>query len=179
MLKEGYAAVSTRQVAAKCGIKAPLVHYYFPTTDDLLLAVYRRAAERNQERLGKALASPQPLRALWAMSTDSLRTTLAVEFMALANHRKRIRREIARNVERSRTLQAQALQRLLDEQGIEDSGCAPAGLGLLIAAVSRALVMEQGLGVTVGHAEAGALVESWLRRFEPEARPRRRGRSAK
>ena len=38
MIDEGYAAVSTRRVAAKAGLTPPLVHYYFPTTDDLLLA---------------------------------------------------------------------------------------------------------------------------------------------
>ena len=38
MLEEGYAAISTRRVAKEAGLKPPLVHYYFPTTDDLFLA---------------------------------------------------------------------------------------------------------------------------------------------
>src|SRR3546814_12227951 len=62
MIDAGYAAVSTRKVAAAVGQTPALVHYYFPATDDLLLAVYRRAAARNLERVNKALASPQPLR---------------------------------------------------------------------------------------------------------------------
>ena len=39
MLEDGYAAVSSRSVAARVGINAPLVHYYFPTLDDLFMAL--------------------------------------------------------------------------------------------------------------------------------------------
>lgn len=179
MLDEGYAAVSTRRVASKAGLKAPLVHYYFPTTDDLLLAVYQRAAQRNLERVTKALASPHPLRELWALSTDPTRTTLAVEFMALANHRKPIRTEIAHNIERSRAMQAEIFAGLLRKQGIKLHTCPPAGLSLLIAGVSRALVMEAALGVSSGHAEAGAFVESWLQQLESDRKPRKRTPASK
>src|SRR5436190_442955 len=44
MLKEGYAAVSSRSVATAVGIQAPLVHYYFATLDDLFVAVLQRLA---------------------------------------------------------------------------------------------------------------------------------------
>jgi TetR/AcrR family transcriptional regulator len=42
MLADGYAAVTSRRVAADAGITAALVHYYFSTIDDLFLAVIRR-----------------------------------------------------------------------------------------------------------------------------------------
>ncbi len=41
LLAEGYAAVTSRRVAAAAGLKHQLVHYYFRTMDDLLLEVYR------------------------------------------------------------------------------------------------------------------------------------------
>lgn len=177
MLEEGYAAISTRQVATKARLTAPLVHYYFPTTDDLLLAVYQRASQRNSDRVTAALASDQPLRELWTLSTDRTRAMLAVEFMALANHRKRIRAEIAGSIERSRVMQAEVLDRLLREQGLDPRSSPPAGLSLLIAGASRALVMEAALGVSSGHAEAAALVESWLQRLESGRKPRARTRA--
>jgi len=46
-------------------------------------------------------------------------------------------------------------------------GVAPAGLSLVLAGISRALVMEGGLGVTAGHAEARAFVEQWLDKLVP------------
>src|SRR5690349_20615746 len=45
MLEEGYAASTSRRVAAKAGVKPALVHYYFPSMDDLFLAVLRDSAE--------------------------------------------------------------------------------------------------------------------------------------
>ena len=45
MLDEGYAAVTSRRVAARAGLKPQLVHYYFRTMDDLFIEVFRRRAE--------------------------------------------------------------------------------------------------------------------------------------
>src|SRR5665213_3085391 len=42
--EQGYGAASTRRVAQRAGLKASLVHYYFPTTEDLVLAVFKRGA---------------------------------------------------------------------------------------------------------------------------------------
>ena len=55
MLKDGYAAVSSRSVAARVGINAPLVHYYFPTLDDLFVAVLERRSGPNVDRMTEAL----------------------------------------------------------------------------------------------------------------------------
>ena len=45
MLEEGYAAVTSRRLASKAGLKPQLVHYYFRTMEDLFLEVFRRRAE--------------------------------------------------------------------------------------------------------------------------------------
>ncbi|MBV8951082.1 MAG: helix-turn-helix transcriptional regulator, partial [Actinobacteria bacterium] len=71
MLEEGYAAVTSRRVAARAGLKPQLVHYYFRTMDDLLVALVRRGAEQNLERQSRALASDDPLRAFWEYSSDA------------------------------------------------------------------------------------------------------------
>ena len=97
LVEEGYAAASTRRVAARAGLKPSLVHYYFPTTDDLLIAVYRRAADWSTELLDQALADPDPLMALWNYTIDTTRTALVLEFMALATHRKALQAELSRN----------------------------------------------------------------------------------
>src|SRR5215208_904409 len=94
MLREGYAAISSRSVAAAVGINAPLVHYYFPTLDDLFVGVFRRRVERNVERMAAALASPEPLRAWWTLASDTKGTSLFMELMAAANHRPALKAEI-------------------------------------------------------------------------------------
>src|SRR6478735_10373503 len=94
MLTDGYAAVSSRSVAAAIGINAPLVHYYFPTIDDLFVAVLQRRSGRNVERMAEALVSPEPLRAWWEQASDPRGTALFVELMAAANHRPALKAEL-------------------------------------------------------------------------------------
>ena len=47
MVKDGYAAVTYRAVAAKAGVTSGLVQYYFPALDDLFVAAIRRRSEQN------------------------------------------------------------------------------------------------------------------------------------
>src|SRR5258708_37148964 len=61
LLEDGYAAVTSRRVADRAGLKPQLVHYYFRTMEDLFLEVFRRRAEEGLRVLATALASPQPL----------------------------------------------------------------------------------------------------------------------
>ena len=166
MREEGYAAVSTRRVAKEAGLKAPLVHYYFATTDDLFVAVYRRAVEKELERQRDALESHTSPRSLWDAYCNQEQTTLAMEFMALANHRKTIRDEIVALTEQTRRRRAEALARTYDGDAICPDGCSMAGLTVLLIGVARTLVMENGLGISLGHAEARHFVEQWLDQLE-------------
>lgn len=161
MVEEGYAAVSTRRVAAEAGLKPPLVHYYYKTTDDLLLALYRRQSDRAMECLREGLASEGPLSAIWRFNMERSRTALALEFMALANHRKVIRDEIALRADAFRRLQAEAVARVL--KGLDDGPDVnvPEAVAVCIAAIARALIMEEGVGISRGHADAAVLV-GWL-----------------
>lgn len=166
MLEEGYAAASTRRVAARAGLKPSLVHYYFPATEDLLLAVNWKGAEEGDRRLEQALASPEPLRALWRLMTDTSQIGLALEMMALANHRKAIREEIARHIAAVRNRQAEALAGLLGERMSGFSG-SPEALSLILTGVGRALIMESALGVSAGHQAAREWVEGLLDALAP------------
>jgi AcrR family transcriptional regulator len=166
MIEEGYAAVTTRRVAAIADLTPPLVHYYFPTTSDLLLAVYERAALRNRARLAESVQSPQPLRAIWRMSVESMQTTLASEFMALANHRKEIGVEIAKNIARSRNEQAAVFAAALEAEQGSFAGAGAKGLSFILTAISRAVVLERGIGVSAGHRDALAFVEQLLTSLE-------------
>ncbi len=164
---EGYASVSTRRVASRAGLKPSLVHYYFPTTDDLLVAMSRRGAEESDRMIEQALQSDDPVRALWTFLTDPSRIAMALEFMALANHREAVRTHMAEHCEAMRRREVEAFTRLLGERLADGADCPPAGLSVVLAGIGRALVMEGGLGVTSGHAEARAFVEQWLDRLLP------------
>lgn len=165
--EQGYAAASTRRVAARAGLKPSLVHYYFPTTDDLLVAVSKRGAEDSDRMIEEALQSDRPLHALWDFFSDASRTELVLEFMAMANHREAVRKHMAEHSEEMRQRQAEILTKLIGDKFPVPDGCPPAGLSVLLAGIGRVLIMEGGLGVTGGHEDARDFVERWLDILEP------------
>jgi len=166
LLTEGYAAVTSRRVAAEAGLKPQLVHYYFATMDDLYLAVFRRRAEEGLVRQAAALASDDPLRALWEFSLDDAGTALTYEFVALANHRKEIRSEIARYAERFRTMRVAALVDILESAGVDTSAFPPGAVSVFLTSLSRVLIMERTLGLTAGHADAVAVAERFIEQLD-------------
>lgn len=165
MRKEGYASVSTRKVAAEAGLKPSLVHYYFPTTDDLLIALFRRGADQSDVMLEAALAAPDPMVALWRFFADTSRTALTLEFMALANHRKAIRAFMVEHSEQMRLRQAEMIRRVMGERIAGLDGLSAEAISLIMAGIGRVLIMEGALGVTMGHAEARAWVEARIARM--------------
>ncbi|BCZ22902.1 TetR/AcrR family transcriptional regulator [Mycobacterium senriense] len=177
MLEEGYAAVTSRRLANKAGLKPQLVHYYFRTMEELFLEVFRRRGEEALEVHAQLMKSPQPLWALWRFGTDPAFTRISMEFMALANHRKEMRAEIAYYAERFREAERQAVATALERYGsrIQDEGqdidIPPVVWTVLMSSLSRFLVLERAIGMSAGHAETVELVENYLRRLEGEPQP--------
>jgi AcrR family transcriptional regulator len=171
MIEEGYAAVTSRRLANKAGLKPQLVHYYFRTMEDLFVAVFRRRAEEGLQVQAQVLQSPQPLWAIWRFGTDPDFTRISMEFMALANHRKEMRAEIAYYAERFRDAERQAVTAALQRYGADGTNVPPVVWTVLMNSLSRMLVLEQAVGMSAGHAETTELVESHLRRLEGEPQP--------
>jgi len=166
MLEEGYAAVGVRRVAREAGVAPALVLYYFRALDDLFLAVLARNAEREFERLTRALSTDHPLRDVLAYSSDPAGAAMTMEFVALANHRKAIRSQIANYAERFRNYQIEVLTKRLAEHGIDAEKTSLAAVLVLITSTARNSALEKALGITTGHAEAFELIEGYLRQFD-------------
>ncbi|HEX2212862.1 MAG TPA: helix-turn-helix domain-containing protein [Mycobacterium sp.] len=171
LLEEGYAAVTSRRVAEVAGLKPQLVHYYFRTMEDLYLAVFRRMTDAGFEVLATALASPQPLWALWRFGMQPEATRLTMEFMGLANHRKALRAEIVNVAERFRAEQNNAITAALHRYGVRADEVPPVVWTVFATSVSQSLTVERALGMSTGHAETIAFCESWIRRLEGEPQP--------
>lgn len=170
MLEEGYAAVTSRRLAAHAGMKQSLVYYYFRTMDDLFLAVWRRMAEQGLARLEQALQAAEPIRALWELECDRSRTALTIELLALSNHRKQVQAEIARYAEQVRTQEVKRLTRLFEERRIAPQ-IPPLVVSLLLTSLARGLVQESALGISKGHAPTHSFVEACLQHFEAYGAP--------
>lgn len=176
MLEEGYAAVTSRRVAERADLKPQLVHYYFRNMDELFLAAFRRRAEQGLEVQAQVLQAAQPLWALWRFSTDPAATAITMEFIALANHRKALKAEIAYYAERFREEQRKALTTILERysrEGADPVHIPPLVWSVLMTSVSRVLVIERALDMSAGHSETVEIVENYLRHLEgdPEIQP--------
>src|SRR5215207_2430085 len=168
LVEEGYAAVTSRRVAAKAGLKPQLVHYYFRTMDDLFVDVFRRRADANLERFEQAVRADGSLRSLWRLNADRDSAVFTVEFVALANHRKAVRDVVAAYAERFRAAQLGALEAALRAHGLDDR-LPPVVAQLLMTGLAQVMALEQALGVTTGHDAAVAFVEQTLANLQPEA----------
>ena len=169
MAETGYASVSYRAVAAKAKVTSGLVQYYFPTLDDLFVAAIRRRSEQNVERLAEALRTnpDEPLRVLWEYSRDESSSALTTEFLALGNHRKSIKSEIAEATEQVRRLQVDALQAQL---GAPEMSLGPLPRDVLLfvlTGIPKLLRLEAGVGISASHADVVDAFEQYLDTVEP------------
>ena len=171
MLRDGYAAVTYRAVAAKAEVTSGLVQYYFPTLDDLFTAAIRRRSEQNLERLAAALESrpDEPLRVLWEYSQEESTAALTTEFLALGNHRKSIASEIAEVTEQVRRMQVEAIAHHVPADGVDLQGLSPAALLFLVTGVPKLIRLEEGVGLSSTHEEVVRFFESYLDATEPKA----------
>jgi AcrR family transcriptional regulator len=166
MLEEGYAAVSARRVAAEVGVNVALVHYYFTSMDGLFIALFQRGAEARLQEQSQVLASPQPLWGLWQLTHHQTTTALTLEFIALANHRKAVRAEIAKYLKKFRKMQLQTMGTVLQSYGIDPSTRSPASVIVSMWAISQYLLIEQAFDLDIGHADIVALIERHITSLE-------------
>ncbi|ABW16425.1 transcriptional regulator, TetR family [Parafrankia sp. EAN1pec] len=167
MLSEGYAAVTYRGVASRAGVTSGLVQYYFPTLDDLFLALVRRRTDQTLGVLVEALRTDHPLRALWEFSNNWTAGALITELTALANHRKKIRTEIAAVGEKVRELTLEALSRSSNDYTVPLGRVPAEVLVFLVTSSPRMVIMEQSVGMSTSHAETIDFVERYLDKVEP------------
>ena len=163
MLKDGYAAVTSRRVEAESGIK---LHYHFGTLDDLFIAVVRRRGESNVAQLAAALASPEPLRAWWRLASERRGNTLLVELTAAANHRPAMQAEVGAFARQVRRMQIEALESILDDYGIDRDAFPPALVAAAVQGLAFVMAHDQVAGFDTAQDEASDAVARLLDRLE-------------
>jgi AcrR family transcriptional regulator len=163
--EEGHAALTSRGIADRIGVKQRLVYYYFHTMDDLIVALFRRSSERDLARLHEVSQSELPLRQLWEICFHSHDARLISEYMALANRIPGLRAEVIHFIEESRAIQVRALTTAMKRR----SGIAslpPVVIALMATSIGLSLNREEQLGVRSGHAETFAVLNAFLEELE-------------
>jgi AcrR family transcriptional regulator len=170
MLKDGYAAVTSRRVEAEAGLK---LHYHFATLDDLFTAVVRRHGETSVARLADALTSPEPLRAWWRLVSDRRGSALLVELTAAANHRPAVQAEAASFAREVRRMQIDALSEILDDYGIDQEQFPPALVASAVQGMGFVMAHDQAAGFDTAQEEASSAMARLLDRLEATRTARR------
>jgi len=181
MLQDGYAAVTYRSLAEGAGVTPGLVQYYFPTLDDMFLALLRRRSEHNHERLLAEFdqRSDEPLRITWEFSNDETSAALLTEFMALANHRKVIQAAILEVTRETRKVQLQVLKVRWDNYRDTSGGLSPEALLFLLHMIPKMIQLEESFGMSAAHKEILQAVEGRLNELEPRRKTGSNGVGAK
>jgi AcrR family transcriptional regulator len=165
LCEEGHAALTSRRIADRIGVKQRLVYYYFHTMDDLIVAMFRRSSERDLRRLEEASRSEAPLRQLWEICFHSTDARLISEYMALANRLTELRAEVIRFIEQSRAIQVRAICEAVERRPGK-SRIPAAVIAMMATSIGLSLNREEQLGVRSGHAETFAVLEAFLQELE-------------
>jgi len=164
---QGYQVVSARRIADKAGLKPQLVHYYFRSMEELVVAVYQRSSANYFRLHDQALSSPHPLRALWELNTNMPEVRRMTEYVALGKLYPALRAEMLRTGDNYRQLQIEAIEQVYTARGITNPCITPETLAMLMSALARNFLIEAEVGLSLGHAGARALVEDILDRLDP------------
>jgi TetR/AcrR family transcriptional regulator len=166
MRESGYAAVTSRQVAARAGLKPQLVHYHFRNMDELFLALFQRIATELIRRQEEAARSDNPLREMWNNLTDNWARALLHEFVALGNHRKIVRTLIGDFGNQFRQKQTELMADILRKVKPDDLLWTPAFASLLLNSLARGMALENELGMHGGHLEAMKVIDHYLDKYD-------------
>jgi AcrR family transcriptional regulator len=163
---EGYAALTSRKVAERAGIRQQLVYYYFKTMEDLYTETFQRLAGREIERLSAALNSDRPLHETWKLCIHTGDSPLISEFMALAHRSEGVRKQVIAFIEESRRLQIDTLSRVMKRSASASNIASSQALAFIATSAALALTREADLGISLAHAETEALILQVIQQLE-------------
>jgi len=81
LAREGYAALSMREIAKDAGVNHALINYHFRSKDQLVIAVLDHANQRLLERQARMYAQPSGFAEKWAQAREFYRSDLASGFV--------------------------------------------------------------------------------------------------
>lgn len=168
LAEEGYQAFSARRIAERAQLKPQLVHYYFRSMEEMVVAVFQRATANYFRLHDEALSSRYPLREVWKLNRNMPEAKRMTEFIALSKRFAALRVIMRETGENFRRMQIESIETLYAGRETDQHyGITPNGLAMLMSAVARNFVIEREVAMTLGHADLEAFVDRLLDHFEP------------
>jgi AcrR family transcriptional regulator len=165
LIEMGHAKISTRRLAREAQLNHGLVHYYFGSMENVLARALERFTKRLIERQRELYSSDMPFVEKWRLAMRYLTDAdleyqkLWYELQALSWNSPELREQVASVNDEWRLLLRAAFAEPLEEYKI------PMPLDALVALVmtfNEGIILEQLAGITTGHRELIAWIDSWI-----------------
>jgi AcrR family transcriptional regulator len=160
MCENGYASVTSRQLAKRAGLSPQIVYYYFKTMDDLFAEIFLRVEAYYLAQIEQAKHADQPIAELWQISCDTSRAVVVQELMALANHRKGLLALLSEFGRNYHLKQTEIIETELARKGI-DWGMPPSVIASVMEVAARGFASGRDYDIPA-HREAQAFITRWL-----------------
>jgi TetR/AcrR family transcriptional regulator len=166
MREEGYAAVTSRRVAERAGLKSQLVHYHFGSMDELFQELFRRNDNLHLAVHLSAATSQRPIEAIWRIANEEAGMDTVSEFVSAARHRKVLKDDLAKTRQRFRMIHAAAIDSYFKNANVVDPEISPTALSFLLSSVTTMLIEERSLGLSEGHDEVMDFIERLIGKLQ-------------
>jgi AcrR family transcriptional regulator len=161
----GYAGITTRRLAEEAGLNHGLVHYYFGSTENLMVHALERFTGRLVARQRQLYAADLPFAEKWRtairylVSDDAGYEKIWLELQALAWNNAGIRERLARVNAEWRAVLTEAFQQPRRELGIE---MPVEALVSLVMTFNLGIMVERLGGIDAGHRELLEWIDQWI-----------------
>lgn len=174
LIEEGRGGISTRRLAREAGLNHGLVHYYFGSVENLMLAVFERFTDRLVERQRAMYAADVPFLEKWRAAMGFMEEDLAAgypkiwaELQAAAMNDAELERRFRTVYATWRSVLTHAFTAAAREYGVSDA--AVPALVTLVMTFTVGMFNERLVGVDEGHAELLTWFEAAIRSMEAAA----------
>jgi AcrR family transcriptional regulator len=176
LISTGYAGISTRRLADEAGINHGLVHYYFGSMDELFAQVLERFTEQLIVRQRAMYGRDVPFLEKWRTAMGYLDQDLEsgyqkiwLELQAMAWNRPELRARVSRVDEEWRSVLTDAVRDAMNSYGMDTKAFPLEAIVSLVATFNLGMILERHTGISSGHAELLAAIDSWLQSLDAKS----------
>jgi AcrR family transcriptional regulator len=176
LIRDGYADISTRSLAAEARANHGLVHYYFGSMEELLLQVLERFTQRIIDRQRAMYEDPRlPFIEKWRKAMNYIDEDLNAgypkiwfELQALAWNHPEFRDRVTRVLEQFDFVLTEAIGNALKSYGVDRRRYHPEAVSALVRTFNLGMLAERLNGFDRGHAAMMKMIDRLLLRLEAE-----------
>jgi AcrR family transcriptional regulator len=173
-VREGYAAITTRKLAAEADANHGLVHYYFGSIEELLMQVLERFTNRIISRQRAMYEDPNaPFIEKWRKAMSYIDVDLEAgypkiwyELQAMAWNKPDFRARLLHVHEKWDAVLTDAVTTAMREYGIDRRKFPPQAIAVLVRTFNEGLLLERLNGYDNGHKALLKMIDSMLQRWE-------------